>query len=705
MKLYIEISFFDALMDLPKVAQKKARDFLKKFQADPKSPGIHLEKIAQWKQPELRSARVDQGYRAVVYQSQREDIFRLLWVGAHDVAYQWPMNKQFAWNEQVQSFQVFEVQAEASVMPPGLDVVEAPTEAAKPEGVFTQLKDEQLLRLGVPEAIVFRVREILNEEQFWSLEPFLPRDAFEYLFYFLEGESFEQLVTQIEAGKAQVSTAAEVFDSPNAMRFSRRVDEETDLDKILAEGQEKWMVFLHPSQQQLAYRSFPGSVKVTGGAGTGKTVVALHRVKYLVERTNGADKKPILFTTFTKRLTAVLRNQAESLGLNPEVVHIQSIHKLAWEVGKKLGLLEGDLIFLDNTQKEKEGELWSEALEYHLSEFSPTQLMEEYHAVVLDQDIQTEEDYLNASRLGRTFRVSRPQRKAIWGVFETFNRLKRTYRMHQTGEVFNQIVRYLNTHPELRPYRHVVCDELQDLSNLELRFLRSLTPEGPDDLFLVGDPLQKIYSRKLTLSSAGINVKGRRSQRLKLNYRTTYQIQRLAISTIKTVPISDLEDGEEPKNGYISLMKGLKPEYNVFITREEEFAKIVQILRSYESEKIEWRDMAVAAPRKEQVKALQMYFKEAGIPAFSLIDELGVREGVRLSTFHTLKGLEFRTVILTHLDTHSIPSRPRDFESWSKAEQYYHDQQERSLLYVAMSRAVRNLHLTGMGRKCEWIQI
>ncbi len=702
MKLYIEISFFDAMMDLPRGAQKKAREFLKKFQADPKSSGIHLEKISQWNQPELRSARVDQSYRAVVYQAPREEVFRLLWVGNHDDAYDWPMGKQFAWNEQVQSFQVFEAQTEAEAVAPA-NPVEG-VEGIVSKDIFVELDDEQLLRLGVPAAALPRVRRITRDEDFWQLEKALPQDAFEYLFYFMEGASFESLTAEIEAGKSEVVEPTQAVDSPNAMRYSRLVVDDADLERILGEGQEKWQVFLHPSQHQLAYRSYPGSMKVTGAAGTGKTVAALHRAKYLSEQPNFDLEHPLLFTTYTKRLTSALQKQAQSLGIDSQRVHIHNIHKLGYEVAIQLGIIQEDTNFLDFTQAEKELELWTEVLDFHASEFFAEQLQEEYHALVLDQDLQSEADYLKASRLGRTFRVSRKQRKELWRLFETFQQLREKYHFAHFGDVLNRVTRHLTNYPDQRPYRHVVCDELQDLSNLELRFLRCLVPEGPNDLFLVGDPLQKIYARKLSFTSLGINVRGRRSRRLKLNYRTTKEIKRAAVATIQSIPLSDFDDGEESKDGYLSLMHGASPVYHVYPNREAELVAVLEFLRQIEADgRLSWAEVVLAAPRQSQVKDLKSMLHEARLPYFDLLDVKGEADGIHLSTFHTLKGLEFRCVVLTHIDQQSVPSRPRSFNGWSKAEQHYHDQRERSLLYVAMSRAISQLTLTGSGERSSLV--
>ena len=698
MKLYIEISFFDAIMDLPRGAQKRARDFLKKFQANPKSPGIHLEKIAQWKQPELRSARVDQGYRAVVYQSPREEVFRLLWVGNHDAAYAWPMGKQFSWNEQVQSFQVFEVQTDLE-RPPSSEPAPGEAEIVQKD-LFIQLADQQLLQLGVPPQALTRVRQITKPENIWQLEKSLPQDAFEYLFYYVEGTPYEELLAEIQAGLSPDAGSSEAVDSPNAMRFSRLVVDDADLEQILSEGLEKWQVFLHPSQYQLAYRSFPGSVKVTGAAGTGKTVAALHRAKYLSGRPDFEDARPILFTTYTKLLTAALKEQALSLGINLQRVHIENIHKLAHEWASRFELIPEGTHFLDFTEREKEQELWAEVLDFHATDFTAEQLRDEYHAIVLNQDLQTEAEYLGASRLGQTFRVSFKQRKELWRSFETFRRLRDKYRFAHFGDVFNQVARYLQARPDLRPYRHIVCDELQDLSNLELRFLRSLAPEGPDDLFLVGDPLQKIYARKLSFAAAGINVRGRRSRRLKLNYRTTEEIKRAAISTIQAIPLADFEETEAPKDGYLSLMHGEQPVYQVYPSREAEWAAVLALLHQLERAGVlAWSDIVLAAPRRDQLKALAQLLHTERLPSYNLVEKNGQPDGIRLSTFHTLKGLEFRCVVLTHVDAQSVPSRPHGYDTWSKAEQHYHDQRERSLLYVAMSRAIERLFLTGTGER------
>jgi len=315
-QLFIHDSFFDAFSELPRQIQKKTREFLKKFKENPISSAINYEKIHNFKDQSLRTVRIDSKYRAVVQAPEKGDGYHLLWVDNHDEAMDWAKNKIFSWNQSTQAFQLFEKPDEEIQLP-----------NSKETTLFSDLKDEDLLSIGTPNELLDLVRCLQTKEELDAYKTNLPVDVYEYIYYLADGIPLSEILEDIEAGKEDKNP----MQSSNALKHIFIVTDDAQLEDILNGNFEKWKVFLHPSQRNLAYRNYNGPVKVTGGAGTGKTVCALHRIKYLVDKLDVFDK-PILFTTFTKSLTQYLQETIKGLGIPEDRVEIINIDKLIYEI-------------------------------------------------------------------------------------------------------------------------------------------------------------------------------------------------------------------------------------------------------------------------------------------------------------------------------------------------------------------------------------
>ena len=252
----------------------------------------------------------------------------------------------------------------------------------------------------------------------------------------------------------------------------------------------------------------------------------------------------------------------------------------------------------------------------------------------------------------------------------------------------------LKEQPEFM-FTHVIADEIQDLANPELRFLRALTPEGSNDLFLVGDPYQRIYSRKLNFKAAGINIQGR-SRRLRINYRTTEEIKRQAVRIVSGVEADDFDGGEESLKGYVSLLHGEAPVYQLYENKNKEFEAIGSYIQTCIDAKISPRDICVAAYRNDMVDSIANYLtRHLDIPCRKM--NTGDKEGVNLSTFHRMKGLEFRVVILADVSAATMPYHAASFAELDEEQQRQKDQEQRSLMYVALTRAINRVFITGCG--------
>ncbi|MFV0174512.1 AAA family ATPase [Empedobacter falsenii] len=438
----------------------------------------------------------------------------------------------------------------------------------------------------------------------------------------------------------------------------------------------------------------------SGAAGTGKTIAALHRLKFLVNL-NTIDK-PILFTTFTKELSENLKNLASELIDKTNSYAINNIDSLAFELAKNYKLLsDTDKIFGFGNYKTPL-EIWEAVLDDQLTSYDENFLCDEFENVILNQQISNKEEYLKASRVGRGKPVSRKHRFEIWDLIEKFLERKSTYRLFYKEEVYNLVSKYLLEN-EIHVFSHVIVDELQDFSNVELKFIRSLVESKENDLFLVGDPLQNIYNKKINFSKLGINIRGNRSKRLKINYRTTEEIKKFAFKVIKDEVYDDFDNGEEEKSGYLSLFHGIKPTYVTFNDKEEELFRVYNQIIDLLSEGFHYNDIVVAARTKDGVNDFRNYFHKMKLPYQDKHLLNNKLEGVRLSTFHGIKGLEFKHVFLVNVNDRTFPLKFSNFNSLSEQEQLQHLRGEKSLMYVASSRAILSLNVTGTGQRNEYL--
>jgi mRNA-degrading endonuclease RelE of RelBE toxin-antitoxin system len=696
-KLLYYDKFLESLIKLPQGTQKKVLDFQKKFKKDSKSSGIHLEPISTFKDPSLRSARIDQTYRAILKSFNNGNIYYLMWVDHHDKAYQWASNKVFDWNENTQTVQVF---TDPDTTPPPNF---RSTNTSEVEGKFSDYSDKELIKLGVPQVLMPAIRNVKNDEDFLELEGYLPEGIYENLFDLLTGGDIEKLISEVEEGKVKDEALEAQMESINNQRNFIELTDDQLLNEVLTGSLEKWKIFLHPEQRKLVNKDYSGSVKVTGGAGTGKTVAAIHRLKFLVEKNPG---KEILFTTYTKALTENLIKAAESLKVDLSNVKIANVDAIAFELAQKFKIIPQDSKILEFNSKESAEDLWNMLIDDNLISYDVNFLEAEFSDVILNNNVANLREYLRTSRTGRGKPILRRQRKELWDVFEKYNNLRRGKNYLYKAELFNRVSNYFNEN-EIRPYEFCIVDELQDFSSVELRLIRSFVEKKRNDLFIVGDPLQKIYDRKLNFTKAGINIRGKKSQRLKVNYRTTEEIKLLAISIVQNCHYDNFEGEEEAKTGYISLRHGARPEYSVFKSKDQEIEYVIEKVKDLINQGYDYSDIVVSSRIKKEYRYFKNNLHQSNIPYYEYErgNLVGDPKGIALMSFHNLKGLEFKHVILVDVNDRNCPYLPHGFETFDETEEESLIRNERSLLYVAISRAVHNVIITGTGRRSEIIKV
>jgi len=689
--------FLDAFARIPRDQQKKVNKFVRRFRANPTDASINYEKISTFKDPNLRTVRIDQAYRAIVLQPEQGNVYVLLWVDHHDKAMAWARDKRVSIHPETGTLQVLTGEAADETPRP-------PTQDDEP-GLFDHIRDRELLRLGVPETMLAPVREVEEPQQLDLLQATLPPEAFEALFFLADGESLEEVERAMAAAPAD-QVDPDDYDAALERDASKRrfvvVEDDAELEAMLDSPLEKWRVFLHPAQRQLVYRSWKGPIRVLGGAGTGKTVVAMHRAAYLAEKVFTGKDDRILFTTFTRNLAVDIKENLRKLCSPAAQERIEVIHLDRWVSGRLRRAGYEYTINYWGMNKTLTG-LWDKAMALAPSEFPTSFYRDEWELVVQDAGCMSWNDYKKVSRAGRGTPLSRKQRKAIWPVFEEYrNQLERAGLREPEGAI-RDATTLLNSGDIRTNYRSIIVDEAQDMTTAAFRLLRQVIPEErPDDMFIVGDGHQRIYRRRVVLGHAGVNVRGRRGRRLRINYRTTEEIRRYAVGLLEGVPVEDLDGGEDTTKGTTSLMHGAPPTVQVFDTFDAE----VDAIADWVGDEQQRRRTCLVARTKGLRDRYDTALQARGVPTYHIQRskaEDRSADGLRVATMHRVKGLEFDRVVLAGINDDLMPYRHVVERSDDIAVKKDAENQERSLFYVAITRAKVEVLITTHGEPSGWL--
>jgi superfamily I DNA/RNA helicase len=635
--------------------------------------------------------RIDQKYRAIVLHPDKGDVYILAWVDNHDEAMAWAEKRTFEVNPITGALQIIsatEVQ----------QVVQKKGNGREP-GLLDKFDDELLLSFGVPAVLFPAVRAVQKPDQLLALAKHLPAEAAEAMIWLADGyppEEVREAVAARPTTEVDTDDLAAALDHPDSRRRFVTIRSDHELTLILDAPLEKWRIFLHPNQERLVTKNFSGSARVTGGAGTGKTVVAMHRAKHLAKTVCRASDERVLFTTFTANLAQnVAQNLLQLCGEERDRIDVAHLHSWAVRFMKTQG------IDFEVATAEELDQFWEQAaLMAEELDFDIAFLRQEWDQVVQGSGIETLADYLKVSRLGRGRTLSRPQRGRVWKVFEHFTQTLNERGKREWLSVIHETRRYLEAKTPSLPYRAVVVDEAQDFHPEEWRLIRAILPPGSNDLFLVGDAHQRIYGSKVILRNCGINIQGR-SSRLRINYRTTEQIRAWAMAMLQGVEIDDLDGAHEEEQGYTSLLSGPKPEVRHFADRSDELEFLDKTIKELLKERCP-EDICLVARTNRMVREdYQPVLKDLDVP-HTLLDRGREGPGVRLATMHRVKGLEFPAMILAGVNSGVMPLRVPSVESdpMAKAE---HEARERSLLFVAATRARDKLLVTSWGKPSPFL--
>ena len=646
------------------------------------------------KDDKVRTVRIDQKYRAVVLHPEEGDVYVLVWVDNHDEAMDWAGKRRFEVNPITGSLQVFSVsQAE--------EVVATQKKTAKP-GLLDAYADEVLLSFGVPEALLPSVRAVKTQDALLALVKHLPAEASEALTWLGEGNPVEEVRAAVTVAPAKETVNTQDLGTSLENADTRRrfvtVKSQDDLTSILNAPLAKWRIFLHPSQDKLVGKKFNGPARVLGGPGTGKTVVAMHRARHLAKQVFSEKTDRILFTTFTANLAENIEQNLRSL-CGDEMERIEVVHLHAWAV--RFMKTQGVNFQVASDEEIDQG--WEEAQAVVGDpNFDVGFLKQEWAMVVQANGITTMQEYLQVPRTGRGRTLTKPQRGKVWKVFEEYRSALKDRGKNEWWQVFQETHRYLEKQPGILPYRAVVVDESQDFDSEAWKLIRALVPSVANDLFLVGDASQRIYGRKVTLKDCGVMIQGR-STNLKINYRTTEQIRNWSMALLQGVDVDDLDGEKDKEEGYKSLLSGAAPEVLRFDTADQEGAFLIKTLKDLLKDKQPEEVCLVARTGKLLEERYQPLLKGAKLPCVVLEKKNDPGEpGVRLATMHRVKGLEFPVMFLAGVNSGLLPLRVSSVEGdpTARAE---HEERERSLLFVAATRARDHLIVTAFGNPSPFL--
>jgi hypothetical protein len=725
--------FFKAFACLPEKARGKVATFISKFRANPRGTGLNYEHIEGGKDPFIRSLRVDQDIRCIVRAPDEGNTYVILWIDKHDDAYQWARRRTCHVNRVSGALQVVDVEAAEIAVgdaiaaavsealasnTPAAQVGPAPTQppqatkaqasASAAASLFAHCSDDQLMLLGVPEALLPAVRAVTSEETLSRLIEWVPQDCVDGLILLADGKAIEAVIEELERQRPVAidpTDVAAALDTPESKAEFLVITDDDVLEAMLSAPLERWRVFLHPSQRRLVERTWSGAVRVLGGAGTGKTVVAMHRTRWLAQQLieSGAPGR-VLFTTFTRNLATDIRANLTKICSPEQLQRIEVIHLDGWV----MNFLKSQGLQVRVFNDEARDSCWSMAMDVADTSLGLAERFykEEWKEVVLAQGCRSRDDYLVARRVGRGTRLSRPQRAQIWPVFDAVRAEFRQRGLWEPEEA-KQIAADL-IHKADRPplYAAVVVDEAQDFDVASFSLLRALVGEPrANDLFIVGDPHQRIYGKPVVLSRCGIDIRGR-GRKLRINYRTTEETRAWATAVLHSLDFDDLDGGSDPASDYRSLLHGDHPLVQGFEDPAEEQRFLVNTLRQLRGEQQSLASTCVAARTNKAVEKLNGLLQGEGFTTRVInADESDDPSdpALRLATMHRVKGLEFDQVFLPALDASQMPLQVELNKRPDALSRELFEQQERSLLHVAATRAKKRVVVSYSGKPSPFI--
>jgi superfamily I DNA/RNA helicase len=745
MEFRIADTFTNSLAKLNTQEQKAAKTTAFDLQLDPSRPGLSFHRIDKSKDPNFWSIRVNADVRIIVHKTASS--FLLCYVDHHDEAYDWAERRRIEEHPKTGAIQIVEVRerVEEIAPRPSFEFAEAPStiyHAAPANFIFQDLSEDDLARIGVPTDWLSEIRGA-TEDRYFEIAGHLPGEAAEALLeYAVTGmlptmprviaasasysaklappvrsapppaewaeysnseeppnrENLDDLASRLESILEQSSAGADAFAHPDSLRRFRTIESREDLEQALAAPWETWSVFLHPSQRRIIEHEFFGPARVAGSAGTGKTVVALHRVARLAQ---AEPQSRVLLTTFSRPLAIMLQRKLDVLiGRDSSVIPRVTVTPFRGVAEELYQLAFGRRPHAPSESLVSDT-LAKAAADLGVTEFTARFLLSEWANVIDAWQLDSADAYADVPRLGRKNRIGAKQRARLWPVFAATRKVINDRGFHTWAQIFADVTAHYAGR-ERKPFTHIVVDEAQDLGVPELRLLAAIAPPGPDALFFAGDLGQRIFQQPFSWAGLGIDVRGR-SQTLKVNYRTSHQIRRAADRLLPKV-VRDVDGLEEERFGTVSVFNGPDPVVAIETDAEAEIACVSQWISEAVADGIKPSEIGLFVRTRDQLGRARAAVRATGNEVFE-ISERGDDpiDQISIGTMHLAKGLEFKAIVVMACDDEVLPLQARIESVADEVDLDDVYETERQLLYVACTRARDRLLVSGVQPGSEFL--
>jgi superfamily I DNA/RNA helicase/mRNA-degrading endonuclease RelE of RelBE toxin-antitoxin system len=690
MEFRIADTFTDSLARLTGEEQKLAKTTAFDLQLNPAAPGMSFHKLDRAKDKNFWSVRVGRDIRLIVHRSDASLL--LCYVDHHDKAYSWAERRKLETHPKTGAAQLVEIRetVQEVVVPVYIhDERPAPSRAvAESPSLLSHLSDDELLSYGVPAEWIGDVKAA-SQDQLLLLTDHLPAEA---------AEAVLELATGGRPRKPEpIEPGVSPFDHPDAQRRFRVMTNVDELRQALDFPWEKWTVFLHPDQRSLVDRDYAGPARVAGSAGTGKTIVALHRAAYLA-RTNPEAR--VLLTTFSDTLANALRTKLRRLlSGEPRLGERIDVHSLE-SIGRRLYKAHVGAAALASPEVVQEL-LTQASRSVPGHKFGPHFLRTEWEQVVDAWQLTTWEEYRDVARLGRKTRLPEAQRAVLWDIFTRVRQGLTERALISPPQLFTRLAEYIATR-STPLFEYAVVDEAQDVGVAHLRFLAALGGGRTNALFFAGDLGQRIFQQPFSWKALGVDIRGR-SRTLRVNYRTSHQIRQQADRLLGQT-VSDVDGNSEERGDTVSVFNGPPPLLQSYPTEEAESRAVGKWLADRTAEGLLPHEFGVFVRSEAQIDRAKSAVAAAGLQGVVLDEHVETANGqVSISTMHLAKGLEFRAVVVMACDDEVIPLQERIEAVGDEADLKEIYDTERHLLYVACTRARDQLLVTSVSPASEFV--
>lgn len=684
-------SFPKALAKLPAQEQKAVKTTVFDLQMDPAHPSLQFHRIDKSKDPNFWSVRVSRDIRLIVHKT--DESFLICYVDHHDEAYLWAERRRIETHPKTGAAQIVEVRERVQEILVSVPIEVGPTptpaRSALPP-LFARYSDDELLVYGVPPDWLADVRTA-TEDTIFDLVGHLPAEAAEALLDLAVGEKPELPVVV-------APDTISPFEHPDAQRRFRVMEDMEELKRALEYPWDQWAVFLHPSQRQVVSQKFSGPARVSGSAGTGKTVVAIHRATNVLKADTQAR---LLLTTFSLPLANALEGKLRLLtGTEKGIVPRVTVLPFRGVASDLFTLAFGHHPRAASDEQVR-GALKAAAAELRVTTFTQRFLVSEWLNVVDAWQVSDTAVYQNVPRLGRKNRLGVKQRETLWPVFECARSLLASQGLLTWPMIFGEVTRHFSTRQE-KPFTHAIVDEAQDLGVPELRMLAAITPQGPDTLFFAGDLGQRIFQEPFSWKALGVDIRGR-SKTLKVNYRTSHQIRQAADRLLPKV-VQDVDGIEQDRRGTVSVFNGPDPEVRTYPDAAAESQGIADWIKGLVADGVAPAEIGLFVRSNAELTRARAAVKTAGHTPVELSERLEEPQGrVAIGTMHLAKGLEYKAIAVMACDDDILPLQERveTVADASELDEVY--ETERHLFYVACTRARDQLLVSGVNPASEFI--